>query len=182
MGLSASGKSTLAKAWADRHHYSYFNSDVVRKQLAGVSETSAQQASWGEGIYTPQMSRRTYDALLTYAKRELDAGKTVVLDACYGAREERERLIRFADKIKIIPYFVLCYCSKEVIRSRLAARAGDSKAVSDADLEIFKKQQENLNPLDDLESINFISINTESPIEQLLAQMDFTFEKKSPVI
>ena len=152
---------------------------MIRKQLAGVSETSDQNASWGEGIYTPQMSRRTYDALLTYAQRELNAGKTVVLDACYGSKEERLRLKRFADNIKITPHFILCYCSEKVIKSRLTVRAGDNKAVSDADWQIFKKQQKNLDPLDDLESKNFILINTESPIEQLLTQLDFAFKKSS---
>jgi predicted kinase len=178
MGLPASGKSTLAKAWSQRHHFSYFNSDVVRKQLVGNFELASQEDSWGEGIYTSEMTGRTYDAIMINALQELVAGKTVVLDACYGSRDERERLIQLADEINTVLCFVSCYCSEKVTRLRLAERAADTKAVSDAGWEIFKKQRENLEPLDDTESPMVISINTDNTLEHLLEQLDSAFGKK----
>jgi predicted kinase len=182
MGLPASGKSTLAEAWAQKHHYSYFNSDIVRKQLAGIFKRASKKTQWGEGIYTPQMTRRTYDALLIYAQQELSAGKTVVLDASYKAREERHRLIRLADEVKITPHFILCYCSEKTTRERLRQRAEDNESMSDADWEIFKKQRENLDSLDSLEEKMVVSINTDGSIEELIEQLDYAFEKRPPII
>lgn len=175
MGLPASGKSTLARAWARKHHFSYFNFDVVRQQLAH------QPGAEGEEIRSPQLRRRTYDALLTYAEQELAAGRTVVIAAFYGPCEERGRLAQLAEKIRVTPHFVLCYCSEKAARARLAERASGAKAKVDALWAYFKKQQERLDSLDDLEPTKVVSINTESPHDQLIDQLDFAFEKKPPI-
>lgn len=181
MGLPASGKSTLAGTWAKSHQFSYFNADTVRKQLVGVSDSAHQEVTWAQGYYIPQMTRRTYDALLTSAGQELAAGRTVVLNACYGAREERVRLRQFANNSNTTLHFVLCYCSTEATRNRLAERAIPNTAESDTEWRIFKAQQETLDPLADLEPTMVVSINTEYPQEQLLDQLDFAFEKKPPI-
>lgn len=175
MGLPASGKSTLARVWARKHHFSYFNFDVVATQLAG------KHAHNGKRNYTPQMTRRIYDALLTYAEQELTSGRTVVLDAFYGSCEERARLTRLAEKREITPHFALCYCSEKVARLRLAERVSGGKTEADAEWQNFKKLQENLDSLDDLEPTMVVSINTEASQEQLLAQLDFAFEKRPPI-
>lgn len=180
MGLSGSGKSLVARAWAQKHEFSYFNFDMVRKQLVGVSQLSGQHASWDKEICNPQVTRRTYDALLTFAEQEIAGGKTVVLDASYGPREERVRLTQFAEAVGTKVRFVLCYCSEKETRRRLEERTGDNKGV-DADWEILKKQQEDLDPLDDLESTMVVSINTGCTFDHLMDQLDFVFEKKSPV-
>ncbi len=182
MGLPASGKSTLAETWAKNHQFSYFNADTVRKQLVGVQDSTHQEATWPQEYYIPQITRRTYDALLTSAGQELTAGRTVVLNACYGAREERVRLRQFANNSKTTLYFVLCYCSAKATQNRLAKRATPNTTGSDREWRIFREQQETLDPLDDLEPTMVVSINTEYPQEQLLNQLDFAFEKKPPII
>ena len=40
-GLIATGKSTLAEKWAARHTMAHFNSDRLRKELAGISPTAS---------------------------------------------------------------------------------------------------------------------------------------------
>ena len=66
-GLIASGKSYLAEAWADRHGFAHYNSDQIRKELAGASSVSGRGEAPNQGIYTPEFSRRTYDELLQRA-------------------------------------------------------------------------------------------------------------------
>ncbi|MBU0680959.1 MAG: ATP-binding protein [Proteobacteria bacterium] len=175
MGLPASGKSVLARTWARKHHFSYFNSDVVYEQLA-PNQISRQQAK-----HNPLMTKRTYDALLTFAEQELAAGRTVVLDAFYGHREERARVTKLAVKLKTTPHFALCYCSEKLAQARLTERASGCNTEADAQWQNFKKQQENLESLDDLEPTMVVSINTDAPQEQLLEQLDFAFEKKPPI-
>ena len=63
MGLIASGKSTLAAAWAKKYTLPYYNSDIVRKKLAGFSANTRQASAFHQGIYSPEMTRKTYDAL-----------------------------------------------------------------------------------------------------------------------
>jgi predicted kinase len=159
MGLPASGKSVLARTWARKHQFSYFNADVVCEQLVG------QQISWQQAKQSPLMMKRTYGDLLTFAEQELAAGRTVVLDAFYGASEERARLTKLAEKLKTIPHFALCYCSEKLAQARLAERASGSKAALDAQWQNFKKQQKNLKSLDDLEPTMVVSVNTGAPQE-----------------
>jgi predicted kinase len=172
MGLPACGKSTLAKAWSQRHNFAYFNSDVVRKQLTGESEFSRQRAPYGKGIYTSEMTGRTYDALLTYSIHELAASKTVVLDACYGSRNQRRRLVRVTDVLNATLCFISCSCSEKVTKRRLAKRDADTTAVSDADWEIYKKQREKFEPLNDIEAPMAISINMNNTLEQLIKLLE----------
>lgn len=183
MGLPASGKSRLAEAWARKHGFSYFSFDSVQKQFAAVSEVenAGQQVSLKADHRAPDMLRRTYDALLAYAEQELEAGNTVVLDAIYGARQERIHLVELADRMQITPYFVLCYCSEKATKARMAERAPSAEADSSAQWQVFKKQQEELDPLDDLEPTKVVSINTESPQDELIKQLDYAFEKRKPV-
>ena len=96
LGMIASGKSTLARLWAEREGLACYNSDVVRKQLAGSEPEADCQDDFGRGIYTPEMTRRTYDALLDYAGREFEQGRSVVLDASYGNVDERNRVVTLA--------------------------------------------------------------------------------------
>jgi hypothetical protein len=175
MGLPASGKSSLARAWARKHHFSYFNFEAVRKQIAG------QPAFRDEDMHSPQMTRRSYDALLTYAEEELARGRTVVLDAFYGACEERARLSQLADKVGVTLHFVLCYCSEKATRERLAERVTGGKAQADSLWSLFKKQRDSVDSLDDLEPTSVVSINTEASHDQLIEQLDFAFEKKPPI-
>ena len=88
-GLIATGKSTLAEAWAESLHLPYYNSDRVRKQLAGLNEETSRPEEFNQGIYSKKFSRQTYTALLERAALHLQQGVSVVLDASYQAKEER---------------------------------------------------------------------------------------------
>ena len=80
-GLIASGKSFLAERFAAERGLPYFNSDRVRKELAGIAATDRRPAGMGEGIYTPELSAKTYQALLDRAEEALQQGAAgVILD------------------------------------------------------------------------------------------------------
>lgn len=171
-GTTATGKSTLAKAWADRHGFLYFNSDVVRKELAGEEGSGKQPVGVGQGIYTPEFSRRTYDELLQRAKEELTAGKGVVLDASYLDRPERDRVLALADRLGVTFRFVLCECSDHVRRQRLDMRARDPQAVSDGRWEIYLRQREKFEPPFELPPDRLILVDTAPPVDHLLMLLD----------
>jgi len=71
-GMIATGKSYLAAAWAKRHGCSYYNSDRVRKELAGLVPESRQGVAVDQGIYSRDFSRKTYDRLLLLAEKDLE--------------------------------------------------------------------------------------------------------------
>lgn len=69
MGLPASGKTTLAGALADRLGLVHLSSDVIRKELVGMSLTERPTDASRPEVYSAEMSRRTYLTLRRRAAR-----------------------------------------------------------------------------------------------------------------
>jgi predicted kinase len=175
-GLIASGKSTLAEKWADRHQLAHFNSDRIRKELAGLAPTADQQEFLDKGIYSSEFSRRTYDELLTRAERECKAGRSTILDASYQSRSERQKVRALADRLGVDLFFVLCNCPEGVTMERLAIRSRDPEAVSDGRPEIYRRQKERFSAPDELGNDELFNLSTLGPVADLLDQLDRIFE------
>jgi predicted kinase len=175
-GLIASGKSTVAGKWAARHGIPYFNSDLVRKELAGIPAMTDQQESFGQGIYSSEFSRRTYGELLARAERECLAGRSAVLDGSYQSRAEREKVKVLAERLAVDLFFVLCNCPEDVTMERLAIRSRDPEAVSDGRPEIYRQQKERFEFPDELDRGELFNLSTVGPVADLLDQLDEIFE------
>ena len=170
-GLIATGKSTLARAWAQRRGLAHYNSDVVRKELAGLAVTAKSRDEEGRGIYTPEFTLRTYDELRRRAANELRQGRSVVLDASYHDPDQRQRLVELAVSLEVGLHFVLCQCSDEVKKQRLARRAQDPAAVSDGRWEIYLRQRQKYQPPTEQPASRLTTIDTDRPVPKLLAEL-----------
>ncbi len=170
-GMIATGKSYLASAWAEQFDLPYYNSDRVRKQLAGIDAETDQQEDVDKGIYTPEFSRRTYDTLIDKAKVHFAENNSacVVLDGSYQSLAERD-LVRkqFGGQVRIV--FVHCSCSEQVVKERLAIRASDPDAVSDGSWTIYQAQKKRFQGLTAKEQA--IAIDTDAPVEVLVAKIN----------
>jgi len=175
-GLIASGKSYLARAWAKRHGFVHLNSDQLRKELAGAAAGSGRGASADQGIYTPEFSRRTYDELLARAGVALAGGRSVLLDASYQSRAERDRVRAWAAGQGVAVHFVQCICPEEEVKRRLQLRAGDPGAVSDGRWEILQLQKNRFEPPAELAGSQLLTLATDRPLGELLDQLDKIFE------
>lgn len=59
-GLPGSGKSALSGALSDRLGVPLLSSDRLRKELADIPAEEPAAAAYGEGLYAPEWTRRTY--------------------------------------------------------------------------------------------------------------------------
>ncbi|MCK5071585.1 MAG: AAA family ATPase [Desulfocapsa sp.] len=169
-GMIATGKSYLASAWANQYGLPYYNSDRIRKELAGIVPTASQKEEVGGGIYSPEFSRRTYDALIEKAASHFkaDTQASVILDGSYQSLAERDLLRKqLADQAKIV--FIHCFCSEKVVQERLEIRASDPNAVSDGNWNIYLSQKERAKPVLDSEQV--IEIDTDSPVDELVKRV-----------
>ncbi|MCL7486774.1 MAG: AAA family ATPase [Desulfobulbaceae bacterium] len=178
-GLIASGKSTLAARFAGRRDFAYFNTDLVRKELAGIDPVSRQPDKFNKGIYTREFSRKTYQELLDRAANELRTGRRgVVLDGSYASREERARVLELAASVGAGWVFIQCVCSDQAVRERLAVRARDPLAVSDGRWEIYLRQKERFQPPSELDPAGLITVNTEQSVDELEKQLAATLDAR----
>lgn len=136
-GLSGTGKTTLATALAPALGRApgavHLRSDLERKTLAGIGEFDRLPPS----AYTPEAARLVYERLYDHAARTLAAGQSVVVDAVFGAPEERAQIEQIARSHAAHREFVWLVAPRAVLKARVAARVGDA---SDATPEVVDLQ------------------------------------------
>ncbi len=170
-GMIATGKSSVAQAWAWHKQLRCYNSDWLRKELAGFDPTESAHESIDSGIYTRDFSQRTYEALLRKAEERLKLGDSVILDASYQNSSDRQAVRDLAKKLGCPVYFILCQCPEAEMKRRMDARELDPAAVSDGRWEVYLKQKERFEPPDELPASGLFILDTSAPVEKLLEEL-----------
>lgn len=134
-GPPASGKSALSAALAELGGWPHLNTDVVRKQLAGVPATARLDASH----YSEAASDRTYAELLRRAAAS--PSPVVLLDGNFATPARRAAAAAAARQHGAEPLFVHVGIAPAIALERLRRRADDSHAVSDAGVAQFAQLQ-----------------------------------------
>jgi aminoglycoside phosphotransferase family enzyme/predicted kinase len=160
-GPSGSGKSWLSERLASLLGAVRVRSDVERKRLnGGVSAPSVHDGAYNEGLYAPEMSRRTYARLLECAESCLEGGMDTIVDAAFLTSENRRLFGDLAER-QGIPFIILsCEVDPVVLARRVQERADSRADPSDAGLEILKRQLQNQQRLSPQEQCRVIQIDT----------------------
>jgi aminoglycoside phosphotransferase family enzyme/predicted kinase len=140
-GLQATGKSSLAALLAEIGPFEVLSSDVVRKRLAGLPVTEHQYGALDRGIYSPEFTRRTYEAMLEEARARLLEGRSVILDATFARREHRRAARRLARETGAQFACVYLTADDEAVQRRLARRIREGSDPSDADWGVYRAQK-----------------------------------------
>ena len=132
-GLAGSGKSTLARALAPKLGAApgavILRTDEVRKRLFGRAPTDPL----GPEAYAADADAKVHAALFDAARRALQAGVSVILDATFRDPQRR------AQALALQPGATGLWldAAPDVLRARVSARTGDA---SDADLAVLERQ------------------------------------------
>jgi uncharacterized protein len=140
-GVVGAGKSTVARAVAARLGAIVVRTDAERKRLAGLTPTERRAADFGEGLYTPEISRRTYAECLRVARELLTAGWSVVVDGTFSAVAERREARAEAARIGVSYAAIWCDAPDAILADRLRQRAADPREVSDAGPELLGRHR-----------------------------------------
>ncbi|MEK6683703.1 MAG: AAA family ATPase [Nitrospirota bacterium] len=160
-GVSGSGKSTVAADLAEGLGGVMVRSDAVRKSIAELGQEARAAADYGRGIYSQEMTERTYDGLLERAEAVIASGRWAILDATYAQRRHREAARVWAEK-RALPFSILhCTAPPEVLEARLTKRAAAGTDVSDADIEILRRQLSVFESFDHEEAERLVKVDTE---------------------
>jgi uncharacterized protein len=145
-GLTGSGKSTLARELSERIGIAGINSDVVRKELTGKS---GRGVTFNQGIYSSEITEKTYGKMFAETDRRLSQDQSVILDATFAQRRYREKLLAVAARHHVPVYFLHCVASDSLTQTRLRERAMNQNEVSDGRWEIYLEQKSIEEPLDE---------------------------------
>ncbi len=131
-GLSGSGKSRLARLGCGPEQAIMIRSDATRKRLARMHA--------GLDLYGAAMNKRTYRALFTCAKQALAAGFSVILDATFLRREDRDHVRQLAQTMAVNSRMLWLDVDEKILRRHIRQRIQKGKDVSDADLRVLDMQ------------------------------------------
>ncbi|MDY0262920.1 AAA family ATPase [Syntrophotalea acetylenica] len=139
-GLMGTGKTTLARKLAIPMGARLLRSDVIRKELAGLSPEQRRAEDYGKGLYSSETSQATYDALRERALETLKTGRPVIVDASFHARRDRERFRLEAKNAGYRVWTVEVTCDRAVALQRLDHRQKHETDASDGRCALYDQQ------------------------------------------
>jgi uncharacterized protein len=159
VGVTGSGKSYLAHALAARLGAVVISSDVTRKRLAGLESTQSQVEPIDEGIYSSAMTARTYEEMVRQATPFLEKGRSVILDASYLKRGNREEARNLAIEKGVRFLAVECTADESLVKERLKLRRSAVWSPSDGRWEVYRAQLERTEPPSELAEGTLLTID-----------------------
>ncbi|HYE37632.1 AAA family ATPase [Methylocaldum sp.] len=180
-GFSGSGKSYIAGQIAERLPAIRLRSDLERKRLAGFDEHANTGSTLDAGIYTADMTRRTYRYLLDTAEDILKSGLSVIVDAAFLKLDQRATHRTLAERIGAAFLILDCQAPIATLKSRIEARAQLGKDPSEANLKVLENQIAAHDALTEEERRDTLTIDTSGPVsfDELLKKI-YLSTGKSP--
>jgi hypothetical protein len=166
MGLSGSGKSTIARDFSS--DAVILRSDEIRKEASGVVKDEHRYGAVGEGIYAPELTQQIYCSLLNKTLGYVREGRKVIVDATYLKTSQRTHFYNSSIENGLNPFFVHCFASENILRDRIRKRMHGGQDISDADLNVLEHQLQHLEEPDELPSFRVLRINTEDAIDNIV--------------
>ncbi|HET9103695.1 MAG TPA: AAA family ATPase [Solirubrobacteraceae bacterium] len=164
-GPAASGKSRLAQAVAERFGVTVLDSDVVRKELAGLSPTERG----ADALYGAAMTERTYARLAERAEAELSAGRSVIVAATCRRRPERRPLVGGPWSART--WWVRCQAPLSMRRRWARDREDDPERASDATESVVAEQGDSFDALDEVTASHRVTMATDRSTHLVLAEL-----------
>lgn len=174
-GLTGTGKSTLAQELARRWDLDYISSDITRKELAGVPLEEHQYQDFARGIYSPDFSRRTYQAMMARAEQHLSEGRSVVMDGTFRRAQERSLATALGETCHAGVWLVECVLPPDVARQRLDQRLEAGGAISDGRREIYQQQRQEWEPVREVAGERHLVLDTSGSPAENIQELLFRF-------
>jgi aminoglycoside phosphotransferase family enzyme/predicted kinase len=163
-GLMGTGKSVLAERLASLLGAEILRTDVIRKKLLDIPSVEHHFEEFGEGIYSKEMSERTYGEALKMAESIIKKGGSVIVDASFKKKAKRNNFSSLARKVGADFFIIECTCPEDTIKLRLEQRLLNKEEASDGRWEIFQAQKKDFDRIDEaLPEVHIIIDTSKAP-------------------
>ena len=165
-GLMGTGKSTLARRLASRLGVEILRTDELRKEIAGLDPAERRYERYGQGIYSPEVTRRTYQLAIQRAAWRLDEGRSAIVDASFKDAANRRLAMETAREHSSDFYLLECVCPEETLLQRLSQRELISERVSDGRAELLHRQRQDFEPVREIPQEVHLVVDTSREIDR----------------
>lgn len=151
-GLSGCGKTFLTDQWLQQNNHAptlRLRADVERKRLFKLGRLAQSGSGINAGIYAPEIHTQVYTHLRELAASLLAAGWSVIVDATFLKRADRDVFCALAAEQDASFAILAPQASPEQLRARILARNTGGTDASEATLDVLAQQQHELEPLGD---------------------------------
>ncbi|MBD3397741.1 AAA family ATPase [Candidatus Micrarchaeota archaeon] len=162
-GLPGAGKSTLAKALAEKLSAVYLSSDIIRMKMLS------------ERTYSEHEKYKVYGRMVEEAGKLLSAGKAVVCDATFYKKKTRAEMRGAAEKAGAELHIILCQLDEQTLEERMEQRGKEGAGASEADFSIYLKVKGLFEPIEN----EHLVLDTSVPVEEQVGTAAEYIEKKS---
>jgi len=146
-GFSGCGKTTQSQKLLQEQGMVRMRSDIERKRLAGIAATASSSSGTQAGLYAPEASRRIYTHLAQLAAGLLNSGWTVIVDATFLFRWQRNMFREIAKMHSAQLHLLDIQADPATLRQRIALRTIKGGDASEANLQVLQHQIETSEPL-----------------------------------
>jgi hypothetical protein len=163
-GLIGSGKSTMGQAVAAALALPVISSDRLRISATGAVLDTPQNAAYGSGMYSVAARDQVYDKLAAVAREHLQQGRSILLDASFSSRAQRQRLVELAQTLDADCGILECWAPEAVLRQRLRQRDQAPASNSEARENILQAFERHYEPVQAAEFPWHIRLDTSQDV------------------
>lgn len=159
-GVSGSGKSYWTQRVAAELGIIRIRSDVERKRLFGALEKTPRPSS---DIYSEEATTHTYLYLKQRAAMVLNGGWSVMVDATFLRRSQRQEFQQLARELGVRSCLLAFRADPATLQQRVTDRQQAGRDPSDATLDVLERQLARIEALQIDEGWTEIPVDTDRP-------------------
>lgn len=129
-GNPGTGKSTLARALAEKTGAQVISTDDVRRELRNAGVITGDAGVLDQGLYSPDNVARVYEAALRRAGLLLGDGQSVILDGTWRDPQMRARALRLASVTHSATVEFICLATVDTAAGRIRTRRQGASEVT----------------------------------------------------